>query len=68
MPCDDCGASVRQGGDDEHVCERERWLDYQVFQRRAELEGFEVDLGSYLDTPQGRFDLWYAERQRRRAA
>jgi len=67
MPCDDCGASVLQAAAAEHACESERWLDYQVFQRRAELEGFESALGAYLATPAGRFALWYAEHQRRRA-
>ena len=66
MPCTDCGASLERAERDEHLCERERWLDYQVFQQRGELEGFELELGYYLDTPRGRFDLWYAERRRRR--
>ena len=66
MPCDECGASLAHGEREAHECERERWLDYQVTQRRGELEGFELELGYYLDTPRGRFDLWYAERRRRR--
>ena len=66
MPCDECGASLARDEREGHACERERWLDYQVTQRRAELEGFELELGYYLQSPQGRFELWYAERERKR--
>jgi hypothetical protein len=66
MPCEECGASLGRDQRDGHGCERERWLDYQVIQRRAELEGFELELGYYLESPRGRFELWYAERERTR--
>ena len=65
-PCDECGASLAREERESHACERERWLDYQVIQRRGELEGFELELGYYLQSPQGRFELWYAERERKR--
>jgi hypothetical protein len=61
-----CGASLARDERDGHACERERWLDYQVTQRQAELEGFELELGYYLQSPRGRFELWYAERERTR--
>jgi hypothetical protein len=32
---------------------------------RDEIERFEADLGLHLASPYGRFELWYAERQRR---
>jgi hypothetical protein len=64
MPCGDCGASVARAEQDEHVCERERWLDYQLFLQLAALERFENDLGAYLDSPEGRFQIWDAERRR----
>jgi hypothetical protein len=51
-----------------HVCDPWRWLDHQVDLRSDELARFEHELGEYLGTPRGRFDLWYAERERRRAA
>jgi hypothetical protein len=66
MPCEECGASLAHDERERHACERERWLDYQVIQRRPELEGFELELGYYLQTPRGRFELWYAERERKR--
>ena len=64
MPCSECGASVASAEQDEHVCERERWLDYQLFVLRAEVERFEDDLAAYFDSPEGRFQLWDAERKR----
>jgi len=64
MPCPDCGDSVEQAERESHVCEQERWLDYTMFQLREELDSFEVDLGAYLVSPRGRFELWYAERRR----
>jgi hypothetical protein len=64
MPCEECGASLARDEREGHVCPRERWLDYQVTQRRPELDGFELELGYYLDSPRGRFEVWYAERER----
>jgi hypothetical protein len=46
------------------VCDWWRRLDHQVHVRRDELGRFERELGTYLDSPRGRFDLWYAERDR----
>ena len=65
MPCPDCGASVERR-DEAHECERERWLEFQLFQLRAEVGEFEALLARYLDSPQGRFELYYAERGRAR--
>jgi hypothetical protein len=65
MPCPDCGASVDGRAAGQHVCERERWLDYQLFQRRDEIQRFDGELGAYLCSARGRFELWYAERTRR---
>ena len=64
MPCPDCGASVASAETDEHVCERERWLDYQLFVQRDEVGRFEDELAAYLDSPEGRFHLWDAARSR----
>jgi hypothetical protein len=47
-----------------HVCDWWRWLDHQVELRRDELLGFECELGAYLESPRGQFDLWYAKRER----
>jgi hypothetical protein len=65
MPCPDCGASLERD-DGTHECERERWLEFQLFQLRAEVAEFEFRLAAYLDSPRGRFEVYYAERERTR--
>jgi hypothetical protein len=64
LPCADCGAAVERSRQDEHVCDPERLVDYQLFQLRDEIETFQDELAGYLDTPRGRFELWCAERDR----
>ena len=66
LPCPDCGASVARVEADAHVCERERWLDYQLFLHRDDVERLAGELDAYFASPKGRFELWYAERERRR--
>jgi hypothetical protein len=65
VACSDCGAAVERSLLDEHVCDRDRLLDYQLFELRDEVAAVEGDLAAYLDSPAGRFELWYAERDRR---
>jgi hypothetical protein len=64
LPCLECGAPVPVSELRAHVCNRERWLEYQVLSRREELRRFDEELGEYLATPKGRFELWYAARDR----
>jgi hypothetical protein len=66
MPCADCGASVHASERDRHKCDPERRLEYRLFQLRGEVAAFDDSLGSYLDSPHGRFAQWLAERERRR--
>jgi hypothetical protein len=66
--CQGCGDELPARATRSHVCDWGRWLDYQVALRRDELQRFELELGNYLGTPRGRFELWYAERDRLRAA
>ena len=63
-PCSECGASLAVTDAHEHVCERERWLDYQLFQVRDEIAGFDGEFGAYLSSARGRFEAWCAERER----
>ena len=63
-PCPDCGASVASEEMEAHACDVERWLDYQVFQLRDEVASFDEEVVRFLDSPHGRFELWYAERRR----
>jgi hypothetical protein len=64
MPCDECGASLREDGRGEHVCSDQRRLEYQLCQLGSEVEAFDDQLAAYLESPRGRFELWYAERER----
>ena len=64
MPCPDCGESVPADARDEHRCDDERWLTYQLFQLREEISSFEDQVALYLDSPRGRFELWDAQRRR----
>ena len=67
MPCNDCGASVARAKRDEHRCDVERRLDYELFQLRAEVDAFDLEFGVYLESTVGRFAAWYAARTRRPA-
>jgi hypothetical protein len=64
LPCPDCGGAVDRAAAEEHVCDAERSLQFQLFRVRVELERFDEELASYLATPAGRFEVYYAERDR----
>jgi hypothetical protein len=67
MPCAECGASVRAGERERHTCDPERRLEYRIFQMRDEVARLDISLGAFLETPEGRFAQWLAERERRNA-
>jgi hypothetical protein len=64
VSCSDCGASIEHGESLDHECEPERWLDYQLFHLRDEIDRFEAELSAYLTSPSGAFEVWHAERSR----
>jgi hypothetical protein len=64
LPCPECGASLAGEAQEEHVCDGERRVDFQMFRLRGGIARFELDLTTFLATPTGRFEAWYAERQR----
>ncbi len=66
MPCGECGASVARADTSGHVCERERWLDYQALVQSGGSEQLSQDMDAYFESAEGRFAVWYAERERRR--
>jgi hypothetical protein len=68
MPCPECGASVPTAEMDFHECSEDRRLDYQLFQLRGEVASFDWQLAAFLASPRGRFETYYAQRQRLRAA
>jgi hypothetical protein len=65
MPCAECGASVERAEADAHVCDRERWLEFRLFQLREDIAGFDAQLAAWLASARGRFAAWLAERERR---
>lgn len=64
MPCLECGASVARAEAAAHECDDERRLEYQLLHLRYEIAAFDDDLTSYLDSPAGRFEAFYAARRR----
>ena len=68
MPCPDCGASVLRAAEAKHVCDEAQRTSYELFQVRLEAERFDTELTRWLASPNGRFAVFYAARQRRRAA
>ena len=65
MPCTECGASVERVDADAHVCDRDRLLDFHLFQLREEIAAFDAQLAEWLASARGRFASWLAERERR---
>jgi hypothetical protein len=68
MPCPDCGASLPREKVGQHACDKAQRAAYELLQLRLEADRFDTELISWLDTPRGRFAVYYAERERRRAA
>ncbi len=68
QPCPDCGASVPREELDEHVCDEGQRIRYELFNVRLEVDRFDRELTGWLATSEGRFAVFCAERERRRAA
>jgi len=68
IACGECGALIERDGSDCHACQREQWIEFQVSQVRRDLERLDDEFEAFLTTPQGSFELWYAERRRLKAA
>jgi hypothetical protein len=64
VPCPECGASLAGEEPEEHVCDDQRRLDFQMFRMRSHIARFEDDLAAFLQTPEGQFEAWYAEHRR----
>jgi hypothetical protein len=64
MPCEQCGASVERGAEATHECDDARRLEFHVFALRDEIDSFDEVWTAWLDTPRGRFERFYAERER----
>jgi hypothetical protein len=64
MPCEECGASLARDEEASHECDHERWLDFNLFKLKTELDGFEAEIIEYLASPHGLFESYCAARQR----
>jgi hypothetical protein len=62
-PCPDCGAVIELD-DDAHECDEERRRWHQLFLVNTEVASLELELREYLSSPHGRFEAFYAERER----
>jgi hypothetical protein len=47
-----------------HLCEEERWLDFQIERLTPEIASFEGQWSAWLRTPRGAFEAFYAETRR----
>ena len=65
LPCPECGESVACDDDAAHVCDDDRRLDYVLLHLREEIAEVEAQFRAWLDSPEGRFAAWLAERDRR---
>jgi hypothetical protein len=60
MPCPECGASLARSEREEHACEESQRIRFELFQLRAEIELFDLQLSDWLKTSAGRFAVFYA--------
>jgi hypothetical protein len=51
-----------------HRCDRRRFVEYQMLLLRPEIVAFEDELSAWMRTPCGRFESYYAARERLLAA
>jgi hypothetical protein len=63
VPCPDCGAVIASDGGS-HECDEERRRWHQLFLVNAEIASLDHELRAYLSSPEGRFEAYYAERER----
>jgi hypothetical protein len=64
IACSECGACVPRWEAEEHTCDEDRWLDYQIVRLRPDIARFETAFREWLVTDEGQFELYYAERRR----
>jgi hypothetical protein len=68
QPCFECGALLSSEQRSRHVCSPDESAAHQVIKARVQLTVFEDEVSRFLETPEGRFALFLAERQRGRQA
>ena len=62
--CSDCGGPVPETAFADHLCDPEEWLDHQMAVLAEDIADLPGEIHAYLASPEGRFDLWRAERAR----
>jgi hypothetical protein len=62
--CPECGAAVQAAtlAAEAHECAPDRYVAHQLLKARHGIERLEQDLARWLQTPQGRFEAFYARR------
>ncbi len=65
LPCRECGALLSSEQRSRHVCSPQDSVVHQVTKARVQLAVFENEIAEFLETPEGKFALFLAERQRR---
>ncbi len=68
MPCATCGASVDRAEPDEHACDPDRRVEFQMVALQRQVLTFDEDLRAFLSGNEGRFETWLAARQVRRSS
>ena len=66
LACDACGSFLSRLDRETHACDSARRARFEAFQARQELAGFDRQLAAFLQSPPGRFAVYYADRDRRR--
>jgi hypothetical protein len=66
--CHECGIAVAETAAVEHVCDPDRRVAFQLHLHRDGIARLERDVRAYMASAAGRFELWYAERERLRRA
>jgi hypothetical protein len=64
LPCRECGVSLSSEQRSRHVCRPEDSVIHQVTRARVQLAVFENEVADFLETPEGKFALFLAGRQR----
>jgi len=65
--CTECGIAVAASELDDHECDPERRIEFQMLKLRPGILALDVEVAAFLASPRGRFEQWYAERERLRA-
>ena len=58
---------MHRGASDAHACDPARRAEFEMLGLRAQILSFEEDFAEYLASVEGRFEVWLAARDVRRA-